>query len=224
MQVLEFDTILVSANGRGKAGNGPSTNPTVTDDGRYIAFETTASNLAAGDTNGVSDVLEAKLGGRRAAAVLGLPLAFSGLGNGASNHPVISDAGEFVLFDSMANNLRPSGDVALDANGVRDVFLWNRPSGNVSLESRNAVNGYLALRLAAPGHQRPRQLRPVRVGQPGHRPRDRPASAAADATPQVPDLIDPDVIAPTVPTVEVPGLAGPDPALEQVYVRYLGPQ
>jgi hypothetical protein len=41
---------------------------------------------------------------------------------------------------------------------------------------------------------------------------------------QVPDLIDPDVIAPTVPTVYVPGQAGPDPALAQVYVRYLGPQ
>ena len=42
--------------------------------------------------------------------------------------------------------------------------------------------------------------------------------------PIVPDLIDPDVIAPTGPTVELPGMSGPDPALAQVYVRYLGPQ
>jgi hypothetical protein len=45
-----------------------------------------------------------------------------------------------------------------------------------------------------------------------------------DVAATIPALIDPDVIAPTVPTVEVPGLAGPNPALAQIYVRYLGPQ
>jgi hypothetical protein len=49
-------------------------------------------------------------------------------------------------------------------------------------------------------------------------------SSAVDDGIQVPDLIDPDVIAPTVPTVDTPGLVGPDPGLQQVYVRYLGPQ
>jgi hypothetical protein len=223
-QVFQFNTILASANGRGIVGNGPSTDPTVTDDGRYIAFESTASNLAGGDTNGVSDVFEAKVSGRHPHQYLVSRSHFSGLGDGPSNHPVISDAGEFVLFDSMANNLRPSGDVALDTNGVRDVFLWNRPTGNVSLESRNAVNGYLPYASQHPATSARGNYVPFESANPAIDLGIARASGAADATPQVPDLIDPDVIAPTVPTVEVPGLAGPDPALEQVYVRYLGPQ
>jgi hypothetical protein len=223
-QVFQFNTILASANGRGIVGNGPSTDPTVTDDGRYIAFESTASNLAGGDTNGVSDVFEAKVSGRHPHQYLVSRSHFSGLGDGPSNHPVISDAGEFVLFDSMANNLRPSGDVALDTNGVRDVFLWNRPTGNVSLESRNAVNGYLPYASQHPATSARGNYVPFESANPAIDLGIARASGAADATPQVPDLIDPDVIAPTVPTVEVPGLNGPDPALEQVYVRYLGPQ
>ena len=37
-----------------------------------------------------------------------------------------------------------------DANGVQDVFLWNRPSGNVSLESRDWDNGYLDVPSGSP--------------------------------------------------------------------------
>src|SRR3954454_8304489 len=66
-----------------------------------------------------------------------------GIGNGNSHDPVISDAGEFILFASEATNLRPSESVKPDPNGVQDVFLWNAPTKNVSLESRDAENGYL---------------------------------------------------------------------------------
>src|SRR5207248_7252525 len=66
-----------------------------------------------------------------------------GIANGPSHDPVISDAGEFILFDSQATNLRPSASVKPDPNGVQDVFLWNAPTRNVSLESRDAENGYL---------------------------------------------------------------------------------
>jgi hypothetical protein len=225
VQELSFVTKLVSATGGGSAGNGASTNPTVSDDGRYVAYETLASNLAPGDTNGVSDVLEADVGGRHAKQKWVSKSAFSGLGNGPSNHPVISDAGEFVLFDSMASNLRPSASVSTDDNGVRDVFLWNRPTGNVSLESRNAQNGYLDSASQHPATSARGNYVPFESANPDIDPTVAMARASASGDgPEVPDLIDPDVIAPTVPTVEVPGLAGPDPALEQVYVRYLGPQ
>jgi hypothetical protein len=222
VQALEFKTILVSAGGSGQAGNGASTNPSVSDSGQYVAFESTASNLAGGDTNGVSDVFEADLRGRHPRQTIVSHSKFSGLGDGPSNHPVVSDAGEFVLFDSLANNLRPSGNVASDSNGVRDVFLWNRPSGNVSLESRNAVNGYLDTPSQHPATSARGNYVPFESANPGIAVTSARASDANE--PQVPDLIDPDVIAPTVPTVEVPGLTGPDPALAQVYVRYLGPQ
>jgi len=222
VQVLQFRTLLVSGNGRGQVGNGASTDPSVSDSGQYVAFESTASNLAGGDTNGASDVFEADLKGRHPRQTIVSRSKFSGLGDGASNHPVISDAGEFVLFDSLANNLRPSGNVATDTNGVRDVFLWNRPSGNVSLESRNAVNGYLDTPSQHPATSARGNYVPFESANPAIQVTSARAADAND--PAVPDLIDPDVIAPTVPTVEVPGLAGPDPALEQIYVRYLGPQ
>ena len=136
VQALAFRTLLVSGTRAGKTGNGASSDPSVTDDGRYVAYETLASDLLPGDGNGVSDIVETDLKARRNVWVS--KSAFSGAGNGASHNPVISDAGEFVLFDSDATNLRPSASVRPDSNGVRDVFLWNRPTGNVSLESRDS--------------------------------------------------------------------------------------
>ena len=85
------------------------------------------------------------MGGRRAKQEWVSKLRIGGIGNGASNNPVISDAGEFVLFDSRPTTCaRRSGQPATPT-ASSDVFLWNRPSGNVSLESRNAGNGYLEL-------------------------------------------------------------------------------
>jgi len=149
---------LVSA-GHGEAGNGPSSHPSVNANGEYIAFESQATNLCedlcrgvSHDRNGtVSDVF-------RRTMVSGTPshdrmemASFSygadAQGNGSSNNPVISSAGQFILFDSTATNLRPKADmVGTDPNGrVRDVFLWNfslhRGYGNVSRESRPPNNG-----------------------------------------------------------------------------------
>jgi Tol biopolymer transport system component len=143
-QTLQGRIDLVSATPAGKAGNGPSRHPTVTDDTRYVAFETDASDILFGDTNGVTDIARADMNGRTPKVdwVSWTPLG--GIGNRASHDPVISDGGEFVLFDSDATNLRPSEYVRHDENGVKDVFLWNAPTRNVSLESRDAHNGYLS--------------------------------------------------------------------------------
>ena len=184
VQVLEFNTILVSANGSGVVGNGASTDPSVSDNGRYVAYESTANNLAGGDTNGVSDVFEASLAGRHPRQAIVSRSKFSGLGDGPSDHPVISDAGEFVLFDSLADNLRPSDNVATDTNGVRDIFLWNRPTGNVSLESRNAANGYLTTPSQHPATSARGNYVPFESANPGI---DLTIARASDANdPEVP--------------------------------------
>jgi Tol biopolymer transport system component len=143
VQTLQGDLTLVSVNGLNAAGNGPSSHPTITDDTRYVSFETDASDILSGDTNGVSDIARADLksGAPKLSWVSWTPLG--GIGNAPSGDPVISDGGEFVLFDSDASNLRPSKFVHADANGVKDVFLWNAPTRNVSLESRDPSNGYL---------------------------------------------------------------------------------
>jgi len=150
MQSLRFATDLVSATSSGRAGNGPSQHPQITDDARYVSYETVADNLLAGDSNGVSDIAEADMRGKHPTQTWVSKSAHTSIGNGGSFNPSMSDAGEFVLFESDATNLKPSASVRDDANGVRDVFLWNRPTGNVSLESRTSANGYLATPSSGP--------------------------------------------------------------------------
>jgi Tol biopolymer transport system component len=136
--------MLVSANRLARAGNGASRHPTVTDDGSYVSFETDATDILSGDTNGVTDIARAGLRSGTPKVIWVSWTPVGGISNGPSHHPVISDAGEFVLFDSDASNLRPSKAVHIDSNGVKDVFLWNAPTRNVSLESRDPANGYLS--------------------------------------------------------------------------------
>jgi hypothetical protein len=138
VQVLRFRTDLVS-----QGGNAASSDASASDTGREIAYQTLASNLLPGDSNGVSDIADANMAGHvphqgwvSESKGIGQP------GNGASNAPDMSGAGDFVLFDSDATNLLPSQS-HVDPDGVRDVFLWNRPTSNASLESRSASDVFL---------------------------------------------------------------------------------
>jgi hypothetical protein len=143
VQTLQGSLLLVSETPDGKAGNDASRHPSVSDDTRYVAFETDASDLLADDFNGVTDIARADMDATSPTVEWVSATPLGGIANGPSHHPVISDAGMFILFDSDATNLRPSEHVRLDPNGVKDVFLWNAPTRNVSLESRDATNGYL---------------------------------------------------------------------------------
>jgi hypothetical protein len=139
VQVLRMSTRVVSYG-----GNGPSSDSAVSDDGRYVAYQTEASNLLAGDTNGVSDVAVADMNRRPPAQIwISRSRGIGEPGNGASGHPDISGAADFVLFSSDATNLLPSTS-HVDPDGVGDVFLWNRPTGNDSLESRLSVDHFMA--------------------------------------------------------------------------------
>lgn len=97
-------------------GNGRSFYGTISADGRFVAFYSTATNLVPGDTNDSEDVFvrDRKTGTTRRAS-LG-PGNISG--NGPSQDPAISADGRFVSFFSYATNLVPG-----DTNGVRDVFV-----------------------------------------------------------------------------------------------------
>ncbi len=106
---------LVSV-GIGGPSNGTSSEAAISADGRYVAFASTASNLVAGDTNGVSDVFVADLD---AGAITRVSVAHGGAqANGASTGPAISGDGRTISFDSSATNL-----VGADHNGVADVFV-----------------------------------------------------------------------------------------------------
>ena len=113
---LAGTTRRVSVGQGGAQANGASIIPSMSDDGRYVAFMSDASNLVAGDTNHVADVFVRDLvTGFTRRVSIGQGGAQS---NGASSFPALSRDGLHVAFQSAASNL-----VSSDTNGTFDVFV-----------------------------------------------------------------------------------------------------
>jgi Tol biopolymer transport system component len=129
-------TELVSRHGSFQ-GNGGAAEPSMSSDGRYVAFTSDSSDLVPNDTNGDSDVFvrDTSTGVVQlvsAAVSTGVP------GAGISYDPSISSDGHWVAFTSTAPNLSP-----FDTNGKQDVFLRNldtRTTRLVSVDSDDAVS------------------------------------------------------------------------------------
>jgi Tol biopolymer transport system component len=127
-------TERVSVDSLGTQGNSSSTFPSISADARFVAFQSDATNLVAGDTNGVTDVFvhdrQTSVTERVSVDSLGTQ------SDGNSTFPSISADGRFVAFSSVATNL-----VAGDTNGVLDVFVHDRQTGvteRVSVDSTGA--------------------------------------------------------------------------------------
>ncbi|HEY5909147.1 MAG TPA: hypothetical protein VJA21_00935 [Verrucomicrobiae bacterium] len=127
-------TTLVSVNSSGVAGgNGSSMPVDISTNGQYVLFESTASDLVAGDTNNVRDVFVRDT--VNGSTVL-VSVATNGLaGNGASSSPVMTPDGLYVAFVSAASNLVPD-----DTNGVADVFVRDLENHTTVLASPGAVS------------------------------------------------------------------------------------
>lgn len=122
---LNGTTTRISVATGGGQANGASSSPDISDDGRYVAFHSEATNLVANDTNGAIDVF---LHDR----VLGTTIRVSltnggGQTDGDSVGGVVSADGEYVAFRSWATNI-PNNP---DTNGVSDIFRWDRTLGTV---------------------------------------------------------------------------------------------
>lgn len=110
--VIAPRTVMASRAADGAQSNGASEHPSLSPSGRGIAFDTTATNIAPGDSNGaVRDVvaIDGTTGQRR---------VVSAGGDGPSTNPVIAAGGQIVAFVSAASNLVPG-----DTNGVPDIFV-----------------------------------------------------------------------------------------------------
>jgi len=116
-------TERVSVSSEGGQANGPSRNPVISANGRFVAFESGASNLVEGDTNTFSDIFvhDRKKGRTRRVS---LDSGGNQAIDGPSFSPSISGSGRLVAFDSEASNLTPG-----DTNLKSDVFLHDRKSG-----------------------------------------------------------------------------------------------
>ena len=117
---LNGTTRRVSISTDGVEGDGRSFNPAISADGRYVVFESDASNLVSGDTNAGSDVF---VHDRQHHRTVRVSVATNGtqanLSSFNPSSPVPGMSGGYVVaFDSEASNL-----VGGDTNGNRDVFI-----------------------------------------------------------------------------------------------------
>ena len=170
-QIFRYDTLAkttvhVSRSTSGAQGNGSSTYPAISNDGRFISFLSLATNLVAGDTNARSDAFR-----RDVTSNLTIRVSVTnagGQGNQTETReqgPTISGDGRYVLFRSNATNL-----VAGDTNATHDLFVRdttgattqrvsvtntgaqaNSPSsmGKISNDGRYVVFSSLATNLVA---------------------------------------------------------------------------
>jgi len=112
-------TERVSVSSAGNQANALSLSPQISARGRYVAFESHASNLVAKDSNVVQDVFvhDRHLGVTERVSVG----PDGGQAADDSGSPVISARGRYVAFESYAPNL-----VTADTNEERDVFVRDR--------------------------------------------------------------------------------------------------
>lgn len=131
------DTRRASISSTQVEGNNVSDWPSISDDGRYVAFQSTANNLVAGDTNNQSDVFVRDfllaVTDRASVSTIGVQAS------GASNKPSIAADGRAVAFSSTAANLVP-----LDWNGFRDIFIRDRIERRTYMASRTTFGGQSA--------------------------------------------------------------------------------
>ena len=119
----EIERVSIASDGT-EAVDGASSWPSLSPDGRYVAFQSSASNLVPGDTNGVDDIFvyDRDIDTVERVSVNGQ----STQGNGASHSPTISRDGRFVGFVSRADNL-----VEGDTNGAFDIFVVDRQHASI---------------------------------------------------------------------------------------------
>ena len=127
-------TLVSRASGAaGTPSNGSSSDPTISDDGRYVAFSSRADNLAAHDTDTDDDVFVRDRQTDTTILISETTGVFATTSDGSSVEPVISGDGSAVAFTTTATNL----DGPLGPDGDTDPDVYRRTlAGAMSLVSR----------------------------------------------------------------------------------------
>jgi Tol biopolymer transport system component len=141
-------TELITINRAGTAsgnGYGHLFSPTISDDGRYVAFTSDSTDLVVNDTTRDYDVF---LRDRqtKTTELISVNRAGAASGNGISVYSAISPDGRYVVFSSTATDLVPENDTNITAPEVdqwtfrgSDVFLRDRQTGTTRLVSINSA-------------------------------------------------------------------------------------
>jgi Tol biopolymer transport system component len=134
---------LVSRNAGGTVGDGLSNRPSISADGNFVAFESSATNLVPGDTNGMQDIF---VRDRAHATIERMSISTGGAeGNAKSAWPSISGDGRFVAFESEADNL-----VSGDTNATLDIFVRDRDTTGFASLCRPGLDGVQTCPCANP--------------------------------------------------------------------------
>jgi Tol biopolymer transport system component len=143
--IFVYDTVAnttrcLSVDSNGTPGNSFSGLPSISADGRYVAFVSDASNLVNGDTNGADDIFVYDTVANTTRRV---SVGDNGTeGNNDSWSPSISADGRYVAFSSNANNL-----VSGDTNGTDDIFVYDTVANTprrVSVDDNGTQGNYLS--------------------------------------------------------------------------------
>jgi Tol biopolymer transport system component len=135
VQAAVLERVSVATGGAQAAGT--SFAPSLSGDGRFVAFTSSASNLVAGDTNATSDVF---VRDRQSGTTERVSIATGGgQSNGGSSSPAITPDGRIVAFLSSATNL-----VAGDTNNNPDVFVHDRQTGTTERASLTSTGGQIS--------------------------------------------------------------------------------
>ncbi len=119
-------TTRASTNSSGTQGNGTSSMPSISADGRFVGFVSGASNLVIGDTNGSYDVFVKDLVTGTTTRVNTSPSGVQDNGGNVLRASISAD-GKFVAFNSSGTVFVPGDQIA-----TFDVFVKNLVTGAVS--------------------------------------------------------------------------------------------
>jgi Tol biopolymer transport system component len=137
----KFKTKRISIRTNGAQGDGGSSHPAISFDGRFVAFESHASTLVANDSNDEEDTF---LRDRKKKRTTRVSVSTGGTqGNGEADDPSISANGRFIAFESSATNL-----VGKDDNAEQDVFIHDRVKHKTRLVSKRTGGGQGSSRSA----------------------------------------------------------------------------
>jgi hypothetical protein len=133
-------TTLVSVATDGTQGDTYSVHPKISTDGRYIAFDSTASTFAAGDALNTWDVF---VHDRTTGTTTIASVSSNGvIGNGVSSQVDISGDGRYTYFSSSATNLVPNtngGEYLYDLITGKTISIGEGQSGAISANGRYIV-------------------------------------------------------------------------------------
>ena len=126
-------TSRVSVASDGSEANAFSVEPSISGNGRIVAFQSRSSNLAPGKTTNVFDIFVHDSDAGITKRVSATPAPEGGQGDSSSLSPNVSEDGRFIAFHSDATNLAPG-----DTNGATDVFVHDLLQGTTALVSVNS--------------------------------------------------------------------------------------